>query len=96
MSVSPVTQLGFHEALSMASIFTRRLSPRVNEEIKRNGYHPYFKVSGGKVFLTYGDRMVIATGSTEADFLDWVETHRVVVKAVELLKVEVVDSPPEA
>lgn len=72
-------------ALSIADLVTRGMPRNVHQSIARSSDYPVFKTAdNGYVFLTYGEWLVIETRATIEDFRDWVGTHALLVKAVEL------------
>lgn len=75
----------------MSSLFLRSLTQNTRDEIHKSGNPPIFKEAGGFVYLTYGEWLVIDTGSRENDFLDWVASYNVVSELVSMRTSPIID-----
>lgn len=84
MQQHPIIQMNYTEALAMAELFIRCLSSRRYAEIMSMDEHPSFRNDEGKVLLTYGEEIAVNTGASLEEFLDWLNAHRVIVKAIQL------------
>lgn len=88
----PFIQLKFTEALAMAELLIRLLSPKCYAEIKGMDEHPTFLNAEGTVLLAYGKKLVVNTGTSVEEFHDWINAHRTVVQAAQTKSISIIRS----